>query len=503
MKASLVFGLVGLLTVCAWGLSPLDPLPSGDRIPNFSTVGYHHGDVALPNVPVTATVTPPADGSDATARIQQALETARVPGAVLLKAGTYNVAGTLRLKRSGLVLRGEGEKTKLVATARRQYTLVEVGSRVPRQLGRTRCKIEGEHVPVGQAWVKVEKASLFKKGDRVAVSRPGTATWIHDLKMDQIPPRQDGGKVSQWTPRRYNLLWEREVRRVDADAGKVYFDAPLVMALDAKYGGGELIACSRARLQECGVENLLMESVYDPSVKDKQGRWVDEKHAWTAISMYGVENGWVRGVKSRYFGNNLVALVDGARLCTVTDCRSEMPVSLVKGGRRYAFYMGGCEMCLIKDCTMGHDRHGCVTGACVCGPNVFLRCTGTHAWSDFGPHHRWATGCLYDNVKTDGALNVQDRGSAGSGHGWAGANFVLWNCTARTLVCQNPWASAQNWCVGCTGRIDGRKGQTNTSFAHPDGQTRPDCVRTSAGKPVQPVSLYEYQLAHRPPLERR
>ncbi|MCQ2395435.1 MAG: DUF4955 domain-containing protein, partial [Kiritimatiellae bacterium] len=125
------------------------------------------------------------------------------------------------------------------------------------------------------------------------------------------------------------------------------------------------------------------------------------------------------------------------------------------------------------------------------------------AWSDFGPHHRWATGCLYDNVKTDGALNVQDRGSAGSGHGWAGANFVLWNCTARTLVCQNPWASAQNWCVGCTGRVDGRKGQTNTSFAHPDGQTRPDCVRTSAGKPVQPVSLYEYQLAHRPPLERR
>ncbi|MCQ2394685.1 MAG: hypothetical protein MJ249_10395, partial [Kiritimatiellae bacterium] len=152
MKASLVLGLVGLLTVCAWGLSPLDPLPSGDRIPNFSTVGYHHGDVALPNVPVTATVTPSADGSDATARIQQALETARVPGAVLLKAGTYNVAGTLRLKRSGLVLRGEGEKTKLVATARRQYTLVEVGSRVPRQLGRTRCKIEGEHVPVGQAW---------------------------------------------------------------------------------------------------------------------------------------------------------------------------------------------------------------------------------------------------------------------------------------------------------------------------------------------------------------
>ena len=72
--------------------------------------------------------------------------------------------------------------------------------------------------------------------------------------------------------------------------------------------------------------------------------------------------------------------------------------------------------------------HDYVTGAQVCGPNVFYNCTASQTFADIGPHHRWSVGTLYDNIVTDGEINVQDRGQMGSGHGWAGVTQVLWNC---------------------------------------------------------------------------
>ena len=168
------------------------------------------------------------------------------------------------------------------------------------------------------------------------------------------------------------------------------------------------------------------------------------------------------------------------------------------GSRRYAFNLSGAELCLVRDCSCDNDRHGCVTGARVCGPNVFTRCNGTTMWSDFGPHHRWSTGLLYDRIDTDYQLNCQDRDNWGSGHGWPGANLVFWNCRAKTIVCQSPWVSAQNWAVGCIGTIDSkvRKGITfeNASRHYEDGQQRPKGVFHSFGKHVEPESLYEYQL---------
>ena len=75
---------------------------------DFSRVGYMWGEKPIPDYPVQVTLTPPADGSDATALIQDALNKVKTPGAVLLKAGVYNVSGALVMERDGVVLRGEG-----------------------------------------------------------------------------------------------------------------------------------------------------------------------------------------------------------------------------------------------------------------------------------------------------------------------------------------------------------------------------------------------------------
>jgi hypothetical protein len=113
-----------------------------------------------------------------------------------------------------------------------------------------------------------------------------------------------------------------------------------------------------------------------------------------------------------------VRLSRGAKWITVEDCACLDPISQITGRRRYSFNLEGGELTLWERCYARNGRHDFVTGATVCGPSVFLDRTAEQEHADAGPHHRWAVGILYDNVRTDGALNVRDRGNLGSGHGW-------------------------------------------------------------------------------------
>ena len=80
----------------------------------------------------------------------------------------------------------------------------------------------------------------------------------------------------------------------------------------------------------------------------------------------------------------------------------------------------------------------------------------TNAAADSGPHQRWSTGTLFDNITTNTSLNLQNRLNSGSGHGWAGANMVIWNSTAGQFYVQSP-PTAQNWIIGSTA-VDGERG---------------------------------------------
>ena len=70
---------------------------------DFSAAGYRAGGVKLPSAAAAQRLTPAA--GDNTARIQAALD--KATGAVVLAAGEYEIAGTLSITRSGVVLRGE------------------------------------------------------------------------------------------------------------------------------------------------------------------------------------------------------------------------------------------------------------------------------------------------------------------------------------------------------------------------------------------------------------
>ena len=454
---------------------------------DFSRVGYHWSEDPLPNLPVKMTLTAPVDGSDMTAKIQAALDMT-TDGAVLLKAGTYNLEGRLSFNHSRVVLRGEGDKTILVAKGKYdvkdEVTLITMGSTAGMTYSSESAIVE--NAPVGQLWVRVADPSLYKIADDVALFRPGTAEWISDIKMDQIAQNAEN-KVKQWTPSTYNLYSSRKVTKVSADT--VFLDNPVVMSLNDIYGvenRGSLKKVSHNRICECGVENMKLVSEFDDSEMDELGNHIDEDHCWSAISIQSAEHCWVRNITTQYFGYCTVLMSEGSRYITVTDCTSLHPVSVITGSRRYAFHIGRGEMCLVKNCRAEEDRHAFVVGPRDSGPNVFAFCESVKTMSDVGPHQRWAMGTLYDNQITDGLLAVQDGGNNGTGHGWRGTNFILWNCTAGRVVCQSPWATGLNWCVGCIG--ERQKGRLKDRL---DGEW------ISHGTPVSPASLYEWQLSER------
>jgi hypothetical protein len=100
-----------------WGKDGERWSPSG-RLPDFSYAGYHSGEAPIPAVPQSGAVSvigfgAKGDGEhDDTAALLQAIDSgAKV---VYLPAGRYRITGILEIRRSNLVLRGDGpEKTIL------------------------------------------------------------------------------------------------------------------------------------------------------------------------------------------------------------------------------------------------------------------------------------------------------------------------------------------------------------------------------------------------------
>ncbi len=471
------------------------PDEKGNVIPDFSNAGYGGGGIAIPQVPVKVVVEPgPGDDGE---RIQAAIDrVSRMEpdanghrGAVLLRKGEYQVAGTLRIAAGGVVLRGEGQErdgTVLMATGTGRRTLIEVNpafmrlrehrsvrvkrGKAWREVPGTRRAITDAYVPVGARTFHVESTQGLTAGDRIIVHRPSTGAWISALGMDRIPPRP-GRVTRQWQAGKYDLRFDRVITGVRGT--EITIDAPLVNAIEREFGGGWIYRYTfPERIAQVGVENLRAESHFN-------GRPDDEDHAWNFILLDAVENAWVRKVTGVHFAYSCVYVERHGKWITVEDAACLDPVSRLTSPRRYAFALRG-QLTLVQRAFSNDGRHDFVMHSRVPGPNVFLDCRARNAHNDSGPHHRWATGTLYDNVHVQGdALNVRNRGNSGTGHGWAGAQMMFWNSSADSITCEKP-PTAQNWAIGSSA-----------------GSTSGDCYWYSMGRAVEPRSLYLKQLEER------
>jgi hypothetical protein len=445
-------------------------------LPDYSFAGYERGGVAIPDVSVAVTVNP-GSGDDG-ARIQAALdEVADLPlvsgfrGAVLLTKGAYQISAPLRIRKTGVVLRGEGQGTNgtvITAGGTSQYVAIEVagtGSGLGEVSG-SRTPITTGYVAVGSRRFEVESAAHLSPGDTIAVLRTPNQAWIDALGMDTYG----------WTPGGYAIAHERRVESIQGHT--LTLDIPIVDAMESGYGGGAVFRTDvQGRIRHCGVEDLRLESTYASDT--------DENHAWTAIELKRTTNSWVRRVTVRYFGYSAVHIDAESNFNTVQDTAMLDPKSQITGGRRYPFNVSGGVGNLFQRCYVRHGRHNFVTGARVTGPNVWLDCLAEDNHADDGPHHRWATGLLFDNTRSE-ELRVQNRQESGTGHGWAGAQVMFWNARAESVVCDAP-KGAMNYAVG----VVGQKDQGSWAPEEPFG------LWESEGVMVEPRSLYLRQLEDR------
>jgi hypothetical protein len=446
-------------------------------IPDFSHCGYMGGGVAIPDVPVATTLSP-RNGDD-TQMIQDAidyvsslsLDANGFRGAVLLTAGRYQVSRSLTITAGGVVLRGQGQDvlgTVLEGTGTYNYSLIIVnGSGGYSEQSQTIRLITSSYVPVGAYSFNVSNTSGYSVGDWIIVQRTPNQLWINELAMGQYG----------WTPNSYRNMYERHV--VDITGNTITIDSPIVDAIQDKYGGGRIFKSrSLSRLKQCGVENLRIESIYTSDT--------DENHPSEAVILQYVEDCWVQKVTAQFLTLSCVNVASESTRVTIEDCAFLDPKSIVTGGRRYAFSLNfNANHVLFQRCYAAYARHSYVTGSRVPGPCVFVDCYAYDSSSDSGPHQRWATGTLYDNVRDGYSIYVQNREDSGGGHGWAGAQQVLWNCQAGFIICEAP-KGAMNFAIGCSGT-----GRNGLWINEPDGWWE------HHGQPVKPRSLYYKQLEDR------
>ena len=455
-------------------------------LPDFSYAGYMGGGVALPiysSIPVKAELTAQESGDDYT-RIKQAIDkVAALPpdargirGAVHLKAGRYRISQPLLIKTSGIILRGDGQGASgtiiEATTTEHKSSIINVagegtGRKTQPATPDHRTRITQPLVPVGAISIKVRSTKGYKVGDKIAIFKTPNEYWLG--------PKGINTARFGWKPSRYKVSFDRIITAIDGN--KITFDVPTVDSVEAQYGGGEIYKTDTSgRLQQVGIENLRLETQFSKKVKN-------EDRAFYGIFYKEVENSWIRDVTSRYISHGF-NLGDGTLNVTVQDVAYIDPNFEVRGGRLYPFNFNGGQLNLVQRCYGDKARHTLTSGSTVQGPNVFLDCLVQRSQNDDGPHHRWATGTLYDNANGQ-LLRIQNRETHGSGHGWAGAQQLVWNSLFEKIVIQTP-PGAMNWSVGTIGN-DGR-----ASFkGHAKGMIE------SRNKRVEPRSLYLQQLQDR------
>ncbi|MGH2644853.1 MAG: DUF6298 domain-containing protein, partial [Chitinophagaceae bacterium] len=227
------------------------------------------------------------------------------------------------------------------------------------------------------------------------------------------------------------------------NGNELTLDVPLTTSLDTAYGGGTVAVYHwPGCIRQIGIENLCLSSTYDITNPK------DEAHCWMAITMENVQDAWVRQVIFKHFAGSAVFVLPTARRITVQDCESLAPVSEIGGQRRNTFWTMG-QQTLFQRLYSEYGYHDFAVGFCAAGPNAFVQCKAHLPYSFSGSINSWASGVLFDNVRSEGgALSFKNLGQYDHGAGWNAANSVFWQCDAALIACYKP-PTAENWAFGC------------------------------------------------------
>lgn len=448
----------------------------GNRVPDYSYCGYRHSEEPIPDARAVVRVAP-VEG-DNSARLQAAIDyvaslapDARgLRGAVLLEEGTFALDEALRIRTSGIVLRGVSKRgTLLVKRGVDRGAAIYIEGTDDRRCGEPTALTA--YLPVGETRFEVASAEGIAVGMTLSIRQQAAE---RPRGRDVVISYQLGRALG---PGNATIAWERTVTAVEGRT--VTIDAAIPMALDPALRRITAAPCTwPGRIAECGVEHLTIVSDYDRTLP------LDENHAWSGVWIDAAADCWVRQVDFRHFAGSVVALQRGASRITVEDCRSTEPVSEIAGSRRRTFLTLG-QHTLFQRCWSEQGQHDFSAGIHAPGPNAFVQCDTYESKGFSGSTGAWACGLLFDVVNIDGNdLRFMDLYDTFNRCGWNTANSMAWQCTAAAIYCFSPAADARNY--------------ANGSWAHRFGNG----VWGNSDNFVQPRSLFAAQLAERIGAER-
>ncbi len=444
---------------------------------DYSYCGYHRSESPIPSAQVAVYVA--LQQGDNSKQIQAALDYVSqqkpdkqtgLRGAVLLGEGLYELSEPLRIRTSGVVLRGSGrDKTVLRKKGYDRGALLYIEGTHDVV---TKDTLNISDVKAGSLVCSLKDGKVnLKKGSRLILWRPSTQEWIESLGCSSF----GGGKRMgywAWHPGDLDLRWTRQIMAVESN--KITLDAPITCSIETRWGGGKAIVFEhRGMIAECGVENLSLESDYDQSLT------MDENHCWDGVYVADAEDCWVRMVNFRHFAGSAVVIQKSAQQITVEDCKSLTPISEIGGFRRRTFLTLG-EKTLFQRCFSEHGINDFAVGNTAPGPNAFVQCDSYESYGPSGAISSWAPGILFDIVNIDGNDIVFKNWELEKfGAGWSTANSMMWQSTASGLFCYSPDSLNRNYSQGCWGQIMG-----NGEYA-------------AMNEHVHPYSLYASQLEKR------
>jgi hypothetical protein len=478
------------------------PCADGFFIPDFSHAGYLGGGITLPEVEVVKTISPIS--GDNTAHIQSAINeiAARTPdmnglrGAILLKAGKYDVYGTLRVTASGIVLRGEGEGADSLSntiifargnTPHQRDVLIMGNSSKSNwntQITGTKSNITADMVPVGAYTFPVEDASLYNVGHQVIIYHPCTAEWLEAVNYGGV-----NDPLEKWKVNQLPIVFNRYITKIEGN--ELTVDAPIFYSLNKSLSQSYVYRHNMAgTVYNVGIENLRI------AIETLGG--TDENHAWQAVRFKSCENAWALNCTFTSFGQSAI-ITEATTRSTFKNCKAIDPVAIVTGERMYNFNTYHfSQLNLFADNYARNGRHHYTSnGTSTTSGNVFLRCISDGVQSVNEGHRQWTSGMLYDNhleqnLRREFVLGLYNRVDAGTGHGWSAAHSVLWNCDVTSggvIGLQKP-PTSQNYAIGCIAkRITGIPISTSDfPIGYTEGTNQPG---------LYPESLYEAQLKDR------
>ncbi|KAI1321146.1 hypothetical protein EDD11_007712 [Mortierella claussenii] len=477
---------------------PLSPLGyiaynhQGDRIMDFSMVGWNEGNTDIPNtknIPVIEHLQPrqeaesDTDQGDDTDRIQEALDRVSqttdsllqisdvIPkGALVLERGVYRISKPLNIRKGGILFRGDPAGGSRIVCQWEptgpRYAIVVEGQK-DEMLQDGRVPVVSKYTPVGSFFLALDP-SFFQGaglvvGDQVIVTRIGNDRWIKDIGMDDFDSNKKG--VKPW--KKMSARMYRTIRSLNPKTGIVQLDAPLPISISRQYGGGFVTKYNDRKIRALGIQYLDM--VFPQNIGrttddmlDEKGRGsTDYRFSYEIFANYAlrVDNAYqmyITHITSAYF-HNFISVGTDVHHLTLDSIVHSYPEDMLSG--QSAFQLSG-QLVLIRNSLSQGSFHFFVDISHVMGPNVFHRSHTTNvgkahqpmpldfAPGDVGPHMKLCTGILIDQVVTDGSIQIVNRGDMGTGQGYSGVNSVIWNSRAREGILTHRAKGTQNFVIG-------------------------------------------------------